>query len=110
MSDALATVANEAPAETLMALKAAPSLDRDAAIETRAEGMVRAEKPDAPLWEQLKEMQGSLDANTVEFARTIEISLSQKIAEAKAPVTLDGGLSAKPKPSGAATVQPAPGG
>ena len=88
LADALATVANEAPQETLHALQAAPSTDRDAAIEALAEGMVRASKPDAPLWEHLKQLQGSPDSNTVDFARQIEVTLSQKIAEGKAPGTV----------------------
>ncbi len=109
MADALATVANEAPQELLHGLKAAPSTDRDAAVEALAEGMVRAEKPDAPLWAQLKELQGSPDANSVDFARQLEVTLSQKIAEAKAPTAHDAGAPGHP-PGSSAPGAVAPGG
>lgn len=111
MADALATVAGEAPREVLMSLKTAPTTDRDASLDALAEGMARQAKPDAPLWGQLKDLQGSPDANTVDFVRMVEVVLSQKIAEAKSPVMPDGGgvLSTVPPtpPSGA---QPTPGG
>jgi D-alanyl-D-alanine carboxypeptidase/D-alanyl-D-alanine-endopeptidase (penicillin-binding protein 4) len=106
LADALTTVANEAPQETLLALKAASSADRDAAVEGLAEGLARARKPDAPLWNQLKELQGSPDSNTVDFARHIEVTLSQKIAEAKAPASDDAGNPTK----AGASAQPTPGG
>lgn len=110
MADALATVADEAPLELLLSLKAAPPVDRAATLEALAEGMARAAKPDAPLWTQLKQLQGSLDPNTVDFARLVEVTLSQKIAEAKAPATSDGGLSSTSKPPSVINTQPAPGG
>lgn len=111
MQDALATVANEAPLEVLMSLKSAPPADRTSALDALADGMARAAKPEAPLWGQLKALQGSLDPNTVDFARQVEVTLSQRIAEAKAPVFPDGGVSAKlPVPTPALPTQPTPGG
>ncbi|MBS1149109.1 MAG: D-alanyl-D-alanine carboxypeptidase [Myxococcaceae bacterium] len=110
LSDALATVATEAPRELLLSLKSAPSTDRDATLESLADGLVRAAKPDAPLWGMLKELQGSPDANTVDFARMVEVTLSLKIAEAKAPVATDGGLPITAPPMGLFNSQPAPGG
>jgi D-alanyl-D-alanine carboxypeptidase/D-alanyl-D-alanine-endopeptidase (penicillin-binding protein 4) len=110
MADALATVANEAPRELVLSLKSAPTADREATLESLADGMTRAAKPDAPLWLQLKDLQGSSDANTVEFARMVEVTLSQKIAEAKAPAPTDGGLSTGITPAGIVNTQPTPGG
>lgn len=109
MADALATVANEAPRELLMSLKTAASTDRDASLEALAEGMARQAKPDAPLWAMMKELQGSPDANTVDFVRMVDVTLSQKIAEAKSPSVDGGGVSTMP-PSGAPGTQPTPGG
>lgn len=91
MADALAVVVNEAPRELVLSLKAAPTVDRDATLESLADGLTRAAKPDAPLWQTLKDLQGSPDANTVDFAKMVEVTLSQKIAEAKAPGS-DGGM------------------
>ncbi len=110
MADALAIVANEAPRELLLSLKVASTADREATLEALAEGLVRAGKPDAPLWAQLKELQGSPDANTVDFSRLVEMQLSQKIAEAKAPALHDGGLSTTVTPPGLINTQPSPGG
>ncbi len=91
MADALAVVVNEAPRELVLSLKAAPTVDRDATLESLADGLTRAAKPDAPLWQTLKDLQGSPDANTVDFAKMVEVTLSLKIAEAKAPGS-DGGM------------------
>ncbi len=97
MADALAVVVNEAPRELVLSLKGAPTVDRDATLESLADGMARAAKPDAPLWQTLKDLQGSPDANTVDFAKMVEVTLSLKIAEAKAPA--DAG-TAPPSASG----------
>jgi D-alanyl-D-alanine carboxypeptidase/D-alanyl-D-alanine-endopeptidase (penicillin-binding protein 4) len=110
LSDALASIANEAPNEMIYALKVAPQKEGDAALDAMAAGFIRAAKADAPWWAKLKEAQGSLDPRTVEAARRVEASLSQKIAEAKATPAVDGGPVIVPNGTGAATAGAANGG
>jgi D-alanyl-D-alanine carboxypeptidase/D-alanyl-D-alanine-endopeptidase (penicillin-binding protein 4) len=85
LAEQLAIVATDAPQELLLALKSAPKADRDAAIDALVQGLVKAAQPDAPLWPTLREAQGSPDPTTVAFAKELEVTLSQKIAEARAP-------------------------
>ncbi|MBX7113289.1 MAG: D-alanyl-D-alanine carboxypeptidase/D-alanyl-D-alanine-endopeptidase [Myxococcaceae bacterium] len=106
LADALAGVAKEAPKELIEALRAAGVPEREVSIEMLAEGMVRAALPDAPLWAALKDAQGALDAGLVEFARGLEVALSQRIAEAKAPSMTDGGQPLVPRPSSSSAVTP----
>jgi D-alanyl-D-alanine carboxypeptidase/D-alanyl-D-alanine-endopeptidase (penicillin-binding protein 4) len=107
LADALAGVAKEAPKELIEALRAASVPERDMSLEMLAQGMVRAAQPDAPLWAALKDAQGALDAGLVDFARNMEVTLSQRIAEAKAPVLgIDGGQPLVPRPSGSSATTP----
>jgi serine-type D-Ala-D-Ala carboxypeptidase/endopeptidase (penicillin-binding protein 4) len=111
LADALASIANEAPKEMIYALKVAQQREGEAALDAMASGFIRAAKPDAPWWAALKEAQGSLDPRTVEAARRVEASLSQKIAEAKATPAADGGpTTMKPQLPGAQAGAAAPGG
>jgi serine-type D-Ala-D-Ala carboxypeptidase/endopeptidase (penicillin-binding protein 4) len=91
----LTQVANEASNELLFALPRAPESDREAAVTALALGFVMASIPDAPFWNALKTAQGSPDLRLVDFARGLEVTLSQRIAEARAPapepVTAPGG-------------------
>lgn len=89
LSDALASIANEAPNELLYAMRVAPVKDSEAAVDMLARGLVRAAQPEAALWETLKQSQGSLDPRAVDFAKQLEAQLSQKIAEARAPQMID---------------------
>ena len=108
LNDALAAIANAAPNELLYAMRTAPPREGSVAVDALAQGLVRASQPDAPLWEALKAAQGSLDPRVVAFSRDLEASLSQKIAQARAPSMPDAGQpSQAPRPSGNAT---APGG
>ncbi len=107
LEDALATVANESSFETLGVLRGLSTADREGLLDELAKGLVRAAQPEAPLWAQLKAMQGSPEPSVVDFARSVEVFLSQKIAEAKAPVAPDGGvLIAPPMPGNGTTTQP----
>jgi D-alanyl-D-alanine carboxypeptidase/D-alanyl-D-alanine-endopeptidase (penicillin-binding protein 4) len=110
LSDALASIANEAPNEMIYALKVAPAREGESALDAMAAGFVRAAKVDAPWWAALKEAQGSLDPRTVDAARRVEATLSQKIAEAKAMPAADGGPVTVPGANGAQTAGAAPGG
>ena len=47
--------------------------------------MVKAAQADAPLWGALKKNEGAADPTMVEFVRALEVTLSARIAEAKAP-------------------------
>ncbi len=96
LADALATVANESPFETLMVLRGFSTADRESQLEELAQGLVRAAQPDAPLWAELKALQGSPEPSVVDFARSVEVFLSQRIAEAKAPPMSDGGAVVLP--------------
>ncbi|MEW6430907.1 MAG: D-alanyl-D-alanine carboxypeptidase/D-alanyl-D-alanine-endopeptidase [Myxococcota bacterium] len=85
LSEQLAVVATDAPQELLLALKSSPQEARDAAVDSLVAGLVKAAQPDAPLWPKLREAQGSPDPTMVAFAKALEATLSQKIAEARAP-------------------------
>lgn len=110
LCDALATVANESPFETLGVLRGMQTSERENILDDLSKGMVRAAQPDAPLWSQLKAMQGSPEPSVADFARSVEVFLSQKIAEAKAPIGPDGGILAEPAGPEKGAINTAPGG
>lgn len=112
MAEQLAVVATDAPQELLLALKTAPEAERAVGIDELVRGLVKAAQPDAPLWPTLKQAQGSADPTTADFARALEVTLSQKIAEAKAPgVTPVATAPAQPQPPPTTgNTQPVPGG
>lgn len=85
VADGLATCANEASAEFLAALSRSPSADRDSVIESLAQGFVAQARPDAPFFAGLTAAQGSFDPALAELAKSTEVALSLRIAEAKAP-------------------------
>lgn len=111
VAQGLTQVANEASPELLWTLQRATEADREAATAALASGFVLAAQPDAPFWVALKAVQGSPDSRVVDFARGLEVSLSQRIAEARAPAPVDPEAS-PPAPSGGAASSPAgaPGG
>lgn len=85
LSEQLAVVATDAPEELLLALKSTPEADRAPVLDSLVRGMVKAAQPEAPLWGVLRQSQGAADPSMVAFARSLETTLSLKIAEAKAP-------------------------
>ncbi|MCU0700429.1 MAG: D-alanyl-D-alanine carboxypeptidase/D-alanyl-D-alanine-endopeptidase [Myxococcaceae bacterium] len=99
LAEQLAVVAHDAPMELLSALRTCPEADRVAALDALVPGLVRQNQADAPLWETLKSAQGSIDPQLASFARSLEVLLSQRIAEAKSP---------KPVPTVEAPTPPAP--
>lgn len=111
LSDGLSQVANDAPHDLLFSLRQAPEPEREAAIAALARGFVRAANADAPFWGALKAAQGTPDARAVEFARALEVTLSQRIAQARAPESVDAGAAPPPaaEPGGPAPPT-APGG
>ncbi len=111
LSEQLAVVATDAPQELLLALKSTPEADRGVIIDSLVRGLVKAAQPEAPLWGVLRQAQGAADPSMAVFARGLEATLSQKVAEARAPgaptlVTVP--PAAAPPVSGNAA--PAPGG
>ncbi|MBL9037643.1 MAG: D-alanyl-D-alanine carboxypeptidase/D-alanyl-D-alanine-endopeptidase [Archangium sp.] len=107
MAEQVAVVANDAPVELLTALKAASDAERDATITALVEGFVKAAQPEAPFWQALRTMQGAADAELSAFAKGLETTLAQRIAEAKAPVVPVVEVPKPAVPTGGAT---APGG
>lgn len=113
LAENLAVVANDAPEELLAALKAMSEKDQPAAVEALAAGLVRAAQPETPWWPTLRAAQGHPDPTTAEFARALEVTMSQRIAALKAPLApvVATPVDSAPRPvvpSG--TVQAAPGG
>ncbi|MFO0594085.1 MAG: D-alanyl-D-alanine carboxypeptidase/D-alanyl-D-alanine-endopeptidase [Myxococcaceae bacterium] len=86
LSEQLTVVANDAPQELILALKSASAPDREVVVDSLVRGMVKAGQPEAPLWNVLRQTQGAADPNLAAFAKGLEVQLSQKIAEARAPV------------------------
>lgn len=112
LSEQLAVVATDAPQELLLALKSSPQGERDAAVDSLVAGLVKAAQPDAPLWPKLREAQGSPDPAMVAFAKGLEATLSQKIAEARAPSAVVAAPSPAdtPAPVPVEPPEPTPGG
>ena len=85
LSEQLAMVATDAPQELLLALKSTPEADRGPVIDSLVRGLLKAAQPEAPLWSVLRQSQGAADPSMVAFAKSLETTLSLKIAEARAP-------------------------
>lgn len=110
LAEQLAVVSMDAPQELLLALKSAPDLDREAAVDALVLGLVKAAQPEAPLWPTLREAQGSPDPAMVAFAKSLEATLSQKIAEARAPAPVVAAPAPAPGPAASDPTEPVPGG
>jgi D-alanyl-D-alanine carboxypeptidase/D-alanyl-D-alanine-endopeptidase (penicillin-binding protein 4) len=111
LSEQLAVVATDAPQELLLALKSVPEAERGVVIDALVRGLVRAAQPDAPLWAVLRASQGAADPSMVVFARGLETTLSQKIAEARAPAPPPATVVSTPSaPPITGQVAPTPGG
>ncbi len=112
LSEQLAVVATDAPMEVILALKGLSDGDRPLAVDALVHGLVKASQPSAPLWPMLRTAQGSGDPATAEFARGLEVTLSQKIAEARAPQAAPIASTPLPaaKPLPPPTSPPTPGG
>jgi D-alanyl-D-alanine carboxypeptidase/D-alanyl-D-alanine-endopeptidase (penicillin-binding protein 4) len=85
LSEALGEVSRTAAAELLMALRSAPTEDRDAATGLLARGLIDAADPEHAFWSELKRSMGAVDVDYATFARQMEVTLSKRIAEEKAP-------------------------
>jgi D-alanyl-D-alanine carboxypeptidase/D-alanyl-D-alanine-endopeptidase (penicillin-binding protein 4) len=85
LAEALVEVAHTAPDELLIALRAAPPTDRDAATTLLVRGLAKAADAEHPFWPALRKLMGSVDPNMAAFAKELEAAMSQKIAQEKAP-------------------------
>jgi D-alanyl-D-alanine carboxypeptidase/D-alanyl-D-alanine-endopeptidase (penicillin-binding protein 4) len=106
LAEQLAVVATDAPQELLLALKAAPEAEREAAVDALVKGLLKAAQPDAPLWATLRQAQGAIDPSLAAFSKGLEVTLSQKIAQARAPTA----AVTEVAPADSTPPAPAPGG
>ncbi len=100
LADSAAAVADDAPEELLWVLKSSNERVREAAIEALAHGLIRSTEEHGAFWGSLKRAQGATDPETVEFARAVEVTLSQKVAQARAPRAQPGSAGADTPPGG----------
>ncbi len=121
MAEALGEVSRTAPEELVVALRGASATDRDAATVLLARGLVQAGEADHPFWKSLRKSLGATDPALAAFARTLDATLSQKVAEQKAPPALPPGALVPasvvapaaivpPGPKSAPTAETRPGG
>ncbi len=80
----LSEVARTAPEELVHALQTATPGDRDAALGLLAKGLEREADPEHPFWPAVRQLMGATEPANAVFARELESTLSQRIAEDKA--------------------------
>jgi D-alanyl-D-alanine carboxypeptidase/D-alanyl-D-alanine-endopeptidase (penicillin-binding protein 4) len=85
LSEALGEVARTAPEELVVALREAGTGERDVAVSLLARGLVQVGDADHPFWKSLRKQLGASDPALVTFVRSLDATLSQKVAEQKAP-------------------------
>ncbi|HZA13673.1 MAG TPA: D-alanyl-D-alanine carboxypeptidase/D-alanyl-D-alanine-endopeptidase [Myxococcaceae bacterium] len=85
LAEALGEVSRTAAGELLLALRSAATADREAATALLARGLVEAADPEHAFWSELKRSMGAVDVDFATFAREMEVALSKRIAEEKAP-------------------------
>ncbi|HYO58579.1 D-alanyl-D-alanine carboxypeptidase/D-alanyl-D-alanine endopeptidase [Archangium sp.] len=85
MAEGLGAVARTAPEELVLALKGASVKDREVTTTLLARGLVLASEAEHPFWKALKKSLGSTDTKLADFARSLDGTLSRKVAEEKAP-------------------------
>ncbi len=89
LSEALGEVARTAPEELIVALRESDIPERDVAVSLLARGLVQVGDAEHPFWKSLRKQLGASDPALVTFVRSLDASLSQKVAEQKAPRALD---------------------
>jgi D-alanyl-D-alanine carboxypeptidase/D-alanyl-D-alanine-endopeptidase (penicillin-binding protein 4) len=85
MVEGLGAVARTAPEELVQALRSASVKDREVTTSLLARGLVQTGEAEHPFWKAQRKSLGSTDTKLAEFARSLEGSLSRKVAEEKAP-------------------------
>jgi D-alanyl-D-alanine carboxypeptidase/D-alanyl-D-alanine-endopeptidase (penicillin-binding protein 4) len=84
LTEALGEVARTAPEELLASLRGATAADREASLLMLARGLVQATEAEHPFWKTLRKTVGAADPALATFARALDTTLTQKVAEAKA--------------------------
>lgn len=116
LAEALGEVARTAPEELVVALREAGTPERDVAVTLLARGLVQAGDADHPFWKSLRKQLGAQDPAVVAFVRNLDATLSQKVAQQKAPRAPDAteavapGSQAPPGPGPSRTAETRPGG
>jgi len=106
LAEALGEVARTAPEELVVALREAGTGERDVAVSLLARGLVQVGDADHPFWKSLRKQLGASDPALVTFVRNLDATLSQKVAEQKAPRAPDSVEASAP--GSAAPVGPGP--
>ncbi len=106
LSVALGEVARTAPEELVVALRESGNSERDVAVSLLARGLVQVGDADHPFWKSLRKQLGAPDPALVTFVRNLDATLSQKVAEQKAPRAPD--TVEAVSPGSAAPVGPGP--
>ena len=106
MGASLADVARTAPDELLLALKASPEAERQAGTALLAAGLVKVADAAHPFWPALRKGCGAPDPELSAFCKRLEITLSLKIAEAKAPAVQPSIPAPVPAPVSESTPRP----
>lgn len=86
LADSLTEVARTAPEELVTALRGVPAGEREASVGLLARGIIKAADGQHPLWPTLTKLKGAVDPELAAFARNLDTSLSQRIAQEKAPL------------------------
>jgi D-alanyl-D-alanine carboxypeptidase/D-alanyl-D-alanine-endopeptidase (penicillin-binding protein 4) len=116
LAEALGEVARTAPEELVVALRQAQAPERDVAVSLLARGLVQAGDANHPFWKSLRKQLGAPDPALVTFVRNLDATLSQKVAEQKAPRSPDSaeavapGAAAPVGPGASRTAETRPGG
>jgi D-alanyl-D-alanine carboxypeptidase/D-alanyl-D-alanine-endopeptidase (penicillin-binding protein 4) len=85
IAEALCEVARTAGEELVVAMHTAAPPDRDTATVLLAKGLVKAAEADHPFWPSVRKLRGAGDPALAAYAKSLEESLSLKIAAEKAP-------------------------
>jgi D-alanyl-D-alanine carboxypeptidase/D-alanyl-D-alanine-endopeptidase (penicillin-binding protein 4) len=80
----LSEVARTAPEELVHALQTGSPADREAALRLLAKGLEREADSEHPFWAAVRQLMGATEPTKAAFAKELESSLSQRIAEDKA--------------------------
>ncbi len=96
LAEAMGEVARTAPEELVVALREAGAAERETTVTLLARGLVQAGDAEHPFWKSLRKQQGVADQELAAFVRGLDATLSQKVAEAKAPRAPDASQVATP--------------
>jgi D-alanyl-D-alanine carboxypeptidase/D-alanyl-D-alanine-endopeptidase (penicillin-binding protein 4) len=116
LAEAMGEVARTAPEELVVALREAGAAERETTVSLLARGLVQAGDAEHPFWKSLRRQQGATDPAVAAFVRTLDATLSKRVAEQKAPRAPDAAQVVVPAamtpvgPAPSRTVETRPGG